>query len=256
MSARLPAGRSGRELHAPIAARTAADYARLISDAVLDERRFVRAAFSGRLRGRSVAWQRVVLRPILVKGRQHIQFTYYDAARSLDKNLEGPAAAAELRALLRLPFRSVHVETTDSTLQITANRRGSYAVHRIDKVAPAARTLAHDRQKRLPLPPGRSDDYLVAVGFMSEDGRVRAERYDKSRQINEFVRLLGRLVTDADDQCQPRRIVDFGCGNAYLTFAVYHYFRNVRGLAVQLIGVDEREQPLAAHRAKVAQLGW
>lgn len=256
MSARLPAGQSGRESHAPVLERTAADYARLVCDAVLDERGFVRAVFRGRLRGRPVAWQRVVLRPVLVKDRPHIQFTYYDAARSVDKNLEAPAAAAELHALLRLPFRSVHVETTNRTLQITANRRGSFAVRSNAKKSPAARTLAHDRQKRLPLPPGRPDDYLVAVGIMAEDGRVRAERYDKFRQINDFVRLLGQLVSATDDQFQVRRIVDFGCGNAYLTFAVHHYFRNLRGQAVEMVGVDERERPLVAHRAKAAQLGW
>jgi hypothetical protein len=32
--------------------------------------------------------------------------------------------------------------------------------------------------------------------------------------------------------------VDCGCGNAYLTFAAFHYLRHVRGLAVGAVGVD------------------
>lgn len=62
------------------------DYTRLVRDAVLDEQRFVRAVFSAPLRGRSAPWKRVVLRPVEIKGTQHVQFTYYDEAKSIDRN--------------------------------------------------------------------------------------------------------------------------------------------------------------------------
>ena len=45
---------------------------------------------------------------------------------------------------------------------------------------------------------------------------------------------------DPDD---PLRVVDLGCGNAYLTFAAHRFLTEVRGLPVHLTGVDRRAQP-------------
>jgi SAM-dependent methyltransferase len=232
------------------------DHHALVRDAVLDERRFVRAVFSGLLPGHAGQWVRVLVRPVLVKRQPHIQFTYYDAASSIDKNLAGPAAQEELRSLLLLPFRNIHVGTIDRTIQVNITRKGRAITKSTAKAAPTARVLIHDRLKRLPLPTGTPDEYLVAVGIMTEDGRVKAERHDKFRQINEFIRLLSQTVPDTEAQFRPKCVVDFGCGNAYLTFATYHYLRNVRGWPIQMYGVDEREAPLVAHRAKAAALGW
>ena len=50
---------------------------------------------------------------------------------------------------------------------------------------------------------------------------------------------------------EPLRIVDLGCGNAYLTFAAERYLAGVRGLPVHLIGVDVKEQS-REHNEKVA----
>jgi hypothetical protein len=235
---------------------TVADYRRRVADGVMDEPGFVRAVFSGCRRGHTIPWQRVIVRPVDIKGRRHVQFTYYDAARSIDRNKAGAAVRAELAAILALPFRSLFVESVDRELQVTFSKRGEVAVRSIKKAAPVARPLAHDRQKQQPLPPGRPDDYLVAVGIMAADGRVKSEKYDKFRQINEFVKLLTQLTSTSDETPLPRHIVDFGCGNAYLTFATYHYFRDVLGHPVELCGVDVQGDLLAAHREKVAQLRW
>src|SRR5690606_6616472 len=53
----------------------------------------------------------------------------------------------------------------------------------------------------------------------------------------------------ADD---PLRVVDLGCGNAYLTFAAHRYLSHVRGLPVHLTGVDVKEQS-ARHNSGVAE---
>jgi hypothetical protein len=246
---------------------TADGYRRLVADGVTDEGRFVRAVFSGRRRGQTVPWQRVVLRPVEIKGRQQVQFTYYDAARSVDRNREGEAVRDELAAVLRLPFRSIYLELVDREVQVTFSKRGEVAVRSHRKAAPVAQVLAHDRQKRVPLPTGKRDEYLVEAGIMTPEGRVKAERYDKFRQVNEFLRLLGQTVSADGGKRIPERperpegqlpddIVDLGCGNAYLTFATYHYFRDLLGHPVAMCGVDASGDLLEGHRAKTARLGW
>ncbi len=232
------------------------DYKRLVREAVLDERRFVRAVFSAPLRGRSIPWKRIVLRPVEIKGTQHVQFTYYDEAKSIDRNRAGAEADEELASVLLMPFRDIHVELIDRSLQVTAAQKGDARVKTTTKSTPVDRVLTHDRQKRLPLPAGKADEYLAAVGIMGADGRVKADRWDKFRQVNEFLRLLAQTIDASAEPFHPRYIVDLGCGNAYLTFAVYHYFTNVLHQSVEMVGVDARDEPLRRHRAKAAELGW
>jgi SAM-dependent methyltransferase len=50
-----------------------------------------------------------------------------------------------------------------------------------------------------------------------------------------------------------RRIVDLGCGNAYLTFAAYRYFAS-RGEDVEVVGVDVREDQRVRNATLAATL--
>lgn len=197
-----------------------------------------------------------MLRPVEIKGTQHVQFTFYDEAKSVDRNRVGDETQEELASVLLMPFRDIHVQLTDRDLHVIVPRKGDVRVKTITKAAAIDRVLTHDRRKRLPLPPGEPDEYLVAVGIMREDGRVKAERQDKFRQVNEFLKLLGQTIATPAEQSHPRYIVDLGCGNAYLTFAVYHYFTDVLHEPVEMVGVDVRDDLLVRHRAKAAELGW
>lgn len=232
------------------------DHKDLVKEAVMDEHRFVRAVFSAPLRGRSTPWKKIVLRPVEIKGAQHVQFTYYDEAKSVDRNRAGADIQEELASVLLMPFRDIHVELVDRDLQVFVPRKGNVRVKMTKKATPVDRVLTHDRQKRLPLPTSGPDEYLRAVGITGADGRVRADRQDKLRQVNEFLRLLAQTIATPAEQFHPRYIVDLGCGNAYLTFAVYHYFTNVLHESVEMIGVDVRDDPLSRHRAKATELGW
>ena len=65
-------------------------------------------------------------------------------------------------------------------------------------------------------------------------------------RLEEFLRLLDSSITEAIDKGhlrrptveEPLRIVDLGCGNAYLTFAAERFLTGVRKLPVRRTGVD------------------
>jgi SAM-dependent methyltransferase len=98
---------------------------------------------------------------------------------------------------------------------------------------------------------------LRALGISDAQGRVKPSRQAKYRQVEEFVRLLdtslgeaiaqGRVRTPTPDD--PLRVVDLGCGNAYLTFAAHAHLAD--RLPVRITGVDVKQQS-ADHNSRVA----
>ncbi|HEY1011729.1 MAG TPA: SAM-dependent methyltransferase [Herpetosiphonaceae bacterium] len=223
---------------------------------VADEQTFVRLTLSGAVRDPSVPWKRVVARPVRIKGRAAIQFSFFDERKDITKNFQGAEAAEQIRAALELPFGNITLERTGERIQLRRSKKGKLLVSRERLAAPAAPDLAHNRVKDLPLPVDRPDPFLEKIGIMSPDGQVRPSKQRKFTQINEFLRALdGALGPDAAGD-GPLRIVDCGCGSAYLTFAAYHYLNNVRAIPARLIGIDRNSELIAKCARQSHELGY
>ena len=80
--------------------------------------------------------------------------------------------------------------------------------------------------------------------------------YRKFTQINEFLRLIAETGLIQNLPSDELDVVDFGCGNAYLTFALYHYLTEIIGRPVQLSGVDRQLDLIEKHRHTARMLGW
>jgi SAM-dependent methyltransferase len=233
------------------------DYRDAVRKAILDGPCLVRATFSGHQQGSAPEWVKVTLRPVEVKGLHSVQFAYYTDKKCITKNHTGADLAASLEELLRLPFRHIQVATTTDTLQVNVSKSGKPLLHRTQAAQPIeAPDVAHDRQKDLLLPEGKPDAYLQAIGFMTADGRIRADKQRKFRQINEFLRLLKETGEIDKGDAQVLEIVDYGCGNAYLTFGLTHYLTHVLGRSAHVVGVDRQGDLLEKHAGVARSLGW
>jgi SAM-dependent methyltransferase len=231
------------------------DYREQIRARVLDEAAFVKATFSGEQRGSENRWERLVIRPVEVRGARHLQFSYFDAKKNYVYNHAGNALEAALEEALALPFRNFHVQTTHGALQIRLSKKGKPLISQHD--APATPTLTHDRIKPNRLP----DDadalpFLRAVGIASPDGQIRADRRSKYRQITSFIELAdaGEAFTPAAGR-DSLRVLDAGCGSAYLTFALYDHLTRVKGITAEVTGIDWNAQLMAQNQQRADSLG-
>jgi SAM-dependent methyltransferase len=152
-------------------------------------------------------------------------------------------------------------------VQVRITKKGDAQVHRSPRDAPAETAApGHDRVKRRLLDVGHPDvrAFLTAVGVADHEGRIKPSRQDKYLQVEEFVKLLDKAVDDARTAGvlpeptveKPWRLVDLGCGNAYLTIGAYVWLARVRGLPVRVHGIDVRESSRARNAARAAELGW
>lgn len=234
------------------------DFRQLIRDNILGRQTtFLRARFSGQKRGESTPWLKVELRPVDIKGQRQLQFSYFESDKNIVKNYPGEEAEAKLAQLLGLPFKSYYVETQGGSLQVQITKKGKAIVHRGQASRPSrSPDLAHDRRKARLLPPDQAGDFLQAVGIMTQDGKIKAGMQSKYRQINNFLKILDETIQPKKLQPASLKVVDFGCGNAYLTFAAYHYFNHLLGIPTEIAGLDLKSDLLQQHEQRCQALGW
>ena len=246
----------------PQARRTARDasesgYQQLIKETLLHNDRFLKATWSVPTTTRDHPWTKVVVRPVLLRGTKHLQFSYFDAHKDLTHNYAGEELEQQLELLLTLGFQHVHLHTQDHTTQIQITKKNTVLIHSSKSVLEQqSGNWAHDRQQKTFLTEPAATPFLQAVGIMGEHGRIKADMYGKFRQIQEFIKLVQQTGALEQMAATPLHVVDAGCGNAYLTFAFYYYLQEHLKRPTSLIGIDSRSEPLERHQEKVARLGW
>ncbi len=227
---------------------------------LLDDETLVRAVASGRQRGTEPPWRRAELRYVDLKSGRHLQVTTYDETQAHTHNhAVGDAARDAVDDLLDEPFGSWHVDTTTETHQLRVTKKLEAVVHtRAQQTEP---DRDHDRDKGRLLP--EDDPVFRALGLSDHEGRMKQSRQAKYRQVEEFLRILDASIVDAQSRGHlrtptpedPLRIVDLGCGNAYLTFVTERFLTHVRGLPVQLTGVDQRDESRRHNEGIARELG-
>jgi SAM-dependent methyltransferase len=218
-----------------------------VRTAVLDPG-LIRAVAAGRRRGETPRWVRATLRPVTLKAGERLQLVTDDGQRPATTNVDwGADAGTALDELLAEPFGNWHVQTRALTLQVRVTKKGQAQLHRAAADATtdsAHEPHTHDRAKQHLLDPG--DPLFHVIGGNAA----------KRRQVDAFLRALDATLNgDPPPTDRPLRVVDLGCGNAYLTFAAYRYLEG-RGVPAELVGVDVREDQRVRNTALAERLGW
>jgi SAM-dependent methyltransferase len=192
--------------------------------------------------------RRVTVRPVVVAGELLYAFTLHLRDRTTSENL-APAAAEERLVALLDEYRQALLHADAADYQVLGGER----VLERPPTKPVV-SLAHDRTKRRVLPEGRPVPFLVELGVMTREGRVRAQRYGKYRQVNRFLELVEDVLPALPPE-GPLRVVDFGSGKSYLTFALHHLLRAVHGRDVEIVGLDLKRDVIEACTLLADRLG-
>ncbi len=208
-----------------------------LATALRDGERLLRAVGSGRRRGAEAPEpERVELRAVDLRGGRVLQVVARTGPRVSTVNVpyaDADAVARQVDSVLSHPYRNWHVETDAETLQLRVTKKGEVLLH---ASAPAqgrsAPDRGHDRVKDRLIDP---DDPLFTV--LGADG-------DKRRQVDAFLRgtdaVLRRAAKAGVLDDGALRVVDLGCGNAYLTLAAHRYLSGTRP-GTRTVGVELRQ---------------
>ncbi|MCR5621628.1 MAG: SAM-dependent methyltransferase [Treponema sp.] len=164
-------------------------------------------------------------------------------------------------------FRSVVERTESQEITTLANRHGEVRTFSRPLKNPAPPTFASsaDRKKKYILDEHTPVPFLVRLGVMTKEGTVVARKYDKFRQINRFLEYIDDILDELTDRAagnggftpeRPLRIVDFGCGKSYLTFAIYHFLTDIRHIATDITGLDLKKDVIADCQKLAEESGY
>ena len=181
------------------------------------------------------------VRPVRIKGEIFFQETMYIGTQVFHSNRRREECVDRLEELFETGFRQAAANCIGEDVTILVSRKGKVTVRRRKKAQQEAldrrSELEHNRTKQYILQDGKPVDFLVGLGVQSPDGKVSKAYYDKFRQINRYLEFIedvcDKLPTD-----RTIRIIDFGCGKSYLTFAMYYYLHVLQGRDIRVTGLD------------------
>ncbi|WP_284642891.1 class I SAM-dependent methyltransferase [Paenibacillus silviterrae] len=211
---------------------------------IIKERKLIQATVSQPRRSDPSGCTKVTVKPVQLKGDLYYQFSSFCGPKVFHDNLEPAAAQEKLSVLLGEQYRQALLQSADADYQVLISKKGKVGILKKPPTKEAPKTLTHNRKKQYLLEEGVPVPFLVELGIMNAEGKVLAAKYDKFRQINRFVEMIADVVPHlAKDR--TLNIVDFGCGKSYLTFALYHYLKELQGLDIRVIGLDLKEDVIA-----------
>jgi SAM-dependent methyltransferase len=198
-------------------------------------------------KGSAREWQKFVAQPVqLSRGPAVKVVTTAGGSESTRMVPPGDWEGALMGALEGGPCH-LDVLAVDHDWHARKTKSGRWLVSRGKASLPAADpTLApHDRKPSHQLDPAtpRALRFLIETGLFAKSGKLLGEGADKYRQVQHYLELLRPLpIWESGGTV---RILDAGCGKAYLSLALLLWAEQ-RGYKASLVGVDSSPAVISA----------
>ena len=226
------------------------DFAELVDDLIARDA-LTGATLSKPRRSDPSRYSKVTVDPVEVRGALRYRWRYHYATRTTDEHLAPEETARRLTHLVGGEFRQALLRSSEADHQVLAGSEGTTVLRRAPTRAQPRRE--HDRRKQHVLVDGTPVPFLVELGVQTPAGKVKSQRRDKFRQVNRFLELVEDILPALP--AGRLRVVDFGSGKSYLTFALHHLLTVAHGREVDIVGLDLKDDVVSTCNALAHTLG-
>ncbi|SFH58353.1 Methyltransferase domain-containing protein [Planctomicrobium piriforme] len=203
-------------------------------------------------RDRKLEPRKQTVRPVVIRNEPRLQWEQQFERQQTHLNLTLDESLARAESLLGPVYQDAVLFTATADITARVTPEGVRIQRKPPSQLPQA-APAHDRRKEHLIPEGVPCLFLVELDVMTQDGKVKQSRQKKFRQINRYLEIVNDIVPELPAEGEIR-VVDFGCGLSYLTFALHHLLHVIHGRDVALLGIDQNEHVIQRCRQIAAKL--
>lgn len=202
----------------------------------------LRAVVSNR-RSKQVS-QKLVFRPFIEKNRLMFQREEYANNQVFHENMDKETTVEQICTFLEKDYKQLDLLCEQSSFSALVSKKGKSTIKENKNQIAKKIDLSHNRKKRYILDTDEVIPFLVDLGVQTKEGKIVDKKYKKYKQINRFLEFVKDVLPELPKD-RPVKIIDFGCGKSYLTFAVYYYLHIMNGRDVEMIGLDLKKDVIA-----------
>ncbi len=180
----------------------------------------------------------VYIRYIQLQNEAHLSFTYRNKTNDQVKNYKIEEVNEILEDLLLNTFRLATLFTLKEDVQVFVSKKKVVTFNTKHPSFTNKPPEVHNQPKQHKVV---NNEYLKHLGISDANGNIVPKMADKYRQINKYLEIIDGLVSTLKLPKQIN-IVDMGSGKGYLTFALYDFLHNQKGLSVKITGIELRKE--------------
>lgn len=196
---------------------------------------------------------KVTIKPITIKSFYMLQFISFDGKKEFHENISLNDLESMLSKTISL-YKQIQIYTVNNDYQCLLNKK---LVANIKKQKPSQAmpdSISHNKEKNYILNDKIAANFWTRLDIMDKSGKIKPSKYDKYKQINKYLEFIEGCISDLPKD--NIRIIDFGCGKSYLTFALYYYLTNILNKKVTVVGLDLKEDVIKLCNKLADDLGF
>lgn len=197
---------------------------------------FVKCTLSTPLTSSS-AWLNAYFKVSEIKNEKVISCIEHYKTNDKTKNYSIDEFLLLVPTLLNDQFKNATLFTTTNNYSLLRSKKGKVTIVK-SKATHFETEASHDREKFKYA--DLSKKYLHLLGITDASQALIPRMADKYRQINKYLEIIEAQLKHIDCTL-PLTVVDMGSGKGYLTFALYDYLTETKGIQANVIGIELRE---------------
>lgn len=206
----------------------------------INEKSFVKITL-GKYRGGDKEFENIFVTMIETKEGEKISFKFRYKTKDIVKNYDFDKGIRLVDEVTGKDFLSATLFTTEKDYTLDYSKKRIPKLHTKKPNFITSETEPHNKIKNRFV--NQDAKYFYMLGITGPDGKVKADKYDKFRQVDKFIEIVESLYNSSELKDKEEILIsDMGSGKSYITFALYDYFSNTLSKKIMIKGIEQREE--------------